>query len=79
MNIIQKPGPKPLHLVTECMLRGLNAACEQVDEEIAAAETEAEVWALHQWLKAIAARMASLVDASGAKLNAFGARTGKVH
>ena len=63
-----------LHPMTDGMLRGVLAACDQFDDDIEAADSEAEAWELHQWARALEARFAGLVNAAGKRLNEFGAR-----
>ena len=69
-----QPRKAPLHPVTESILLGLNAACEQIDEDIDVEEDAAAMFAMHQWLKAIALRLTTLVKHSGERVNELGRR-----
>lgn len=66
---------RALHPVTESILLGLNAACEQIDEDIDVEESPAAVFAMRQWLERIATRMTGLSEHAGRRMNELGERS----
>ena len=56
-----------IHPVTAHQLQELRGSCDDMREAIAETSTVAEAFALYQYLAAIAAEMACLVDASAAR------------
>ena len=60
-----------LHSVTATTLRELMTSCDDVRGEIAQMQTVAEAFATYQYLAAVAAEMATLVDLAAARCEAL--------